>query len=222
MCYQLKPWVRVTAFAICGLALVGCAALSEEECLYIDWHAKGLMDGSKGQPTAAVDEYQKTCDRYDVAVDRTAYEQGRLKGAESYCTKDNGYAEGRRGKQYQYACPQTHEQAFLLGYQPGRDLYVATFNVFQNEAKILSETSTISRIEKQIDSTERKLQDSDTPDSERNRIRLQIRMMDSEIDQARQRRYEAESRRDDLNQKCYEVRIRVAQLGFDTSLSCDD
>lgn len=207
--------------AVCAVALASCATMSEEECLYIDWEVRGVLDGNVGEPASRIDRYQRTCDRYSVQVDREAYERGRLEGVQSYCTPDNGFDVGLRGDSYKYACPLESERAFLSGYRPARSLYDARSYVYQMQARISGTTSAIARLEDRIQSTERELQESGLTDSERDNLRARIRRIQRDIDDEREQRITAQIELPEAIRRCNEVRDRVEQMGYDVPLRCD-
>lgn len=111
-----------TAFsAVLLAAACGCASLDKDECLNASWYAIGVEDGSKGRPVERLGDHRRACAKYGVAPDAERYLAGRGEGLKSFCTYDRGFSEGRAGHVYNAACPQP--QAFLAGYQRGRELY---------------------------------------------------------------------------------------------------
>lgn len=77
-------------------AMTGCAVMSEEECRTADWYEKGYSDGTAGKGSAVLGEYIDACKKY-VHVDTGAYNDGRKRGADVFCTDDNAYNLGMSG-----------------------------------------------------------------------------------------------------------------------------
>lgn len=78
--------------------LSGCAALSEEECQFADWDAIGQGDGRNGQTVEQFQDYTSACNRFGIAPDFAAWERGRQKGLQTFCTPQGVYAAGLRNR----------------------------------------------------------------------------------------------------------------------------
>ena len=129
------------------LMLAGCASLSKAQCLEGDWYDIGLSDGESGMDSARFDEYVDTCAKYDVVPDFAKYSEGRTKGLEFFCTRSNGYSEGRQGRVYRNVCSGASEELFLEGHLLG-------YNVYSKVEIIESLVSSISDKIEQIESWE--------------------------------------------------------------------
>lgn len=210
----VRTRLQVPFVCLCLLSLSACTHLSEEECLYMSWHARGVMDGSKGAPPSKVYEYQNTCDRHSVQVDQAMYEEGRQEGAKRYCTRTNGFSAGINGDQYENACPEGFERTFLSGYQPGRLMWSAINNMQTAESAVRSSTYRIETIENRVDRLYVELEDTGLTDKQRSEIRNQIRWLRREIDNERDRRRTNELRIPELRERCNQARDRVESLGF--------
>ena len=111
-----------TAFSLLLLAAAcGCASLDREDCVQGSWYTIGLEDGAHGRPVERLADHRRACAKYQIAPDAAQYLAGREEGLKSFCTYERGYTEGRAGRAYNAACPAP--QAFLAGYQRGRELY---------------------------------------------------------------------------------------------------
>ena len=51
--------------------------------------------------------------------DKKAYLKGREVGIPRYCTRQNGFSEGKSGDYYRNVCPPDLDPAFLRGYKLG-------------------------------------------------------------------------------------------------------
>ena len=219
-CSTMLRRVGVLCVSVGFLLLTSCASMSEEECLYTNWHARGVMDGDKGIPASRVNRYQDNCSKYAVSVDQTAYEEGRREGVERYCKKDNGFAVGMRGDEYEGACTVDNERLFLSGYQPGRLMYSALENVRNAEASVSNATYQIQGNESRIDRLYKDLDNSEHTQEKRDDIRKQIRSLRRENEVARDRRRSNEMRIPELHRRCVETKQRVEALGFVVSDYC--
>ena len=113
--------LRIAFSVLLVAAACGCASLDKDDCLQGSWYAIGLEDGARGRPVERLADHRRACAKYQVAPDAAQYLAGREEGLKSFCTQERGYAEGRAGHAYNAACPAP--QAFLAGYQRGRELY---------------------------------------------------------------------------------------------------
>jgi hypothetical protein len=104
-----------------ALALAGCGGqMSEQSCRTTNWYTRGIDDGTRGQPNAALEEYTKECSEHRVNPDRNAWFWGHAKGLVTYCADGPGYDIGKYGVDYQNACAgRPGEVAFLLGHLRG-------------------------------------------------------------------------------------------------------
>ena len=167
-----KFFVFVLPFTIV-VAFSGCATLSKNECLEADWFEIGRRDGSMGKPRALFQQHRDACLKHSVNPNRDAYYEGRDEGLKFYCTKDNGFEQGRLGRKYHYVCPPEFEPDFLAGYAEGKEIR-------EYESKIASLKKRLERIEREIEKKESKLYSSKLSDEQRAKIRTEIRSLDIE------------------------------------------
>lgn len=76
--------------------IAGCATLSESECQYADWGALGEADGLNGATVERFQTYSSACSRYGIRADFTAWDAGRERGLEQFCTPQGVYSAGLR------------------------------------------------------------------------------------------------------------------------------
>ncbi len=105
------------------LMIAGCASLGKDECLQADWQSIGYEDGARGFPGTRIGVHRKACAKHGVAPDLAAYESGRQKGLQEWCTPRNGYRIGLKGKQYNGVCPALLEDAFIEALGRGRAIF---------------------------------------------------------------------------------------------------
>ena len=141
---RVQVWSLVSV-----LALSGCAtSMSAEECKATDWEYMGgldAMDGEKDLRTRA-QSHAKSCGKQGVAMDGRAYQRGWMLGLKEFCTPQNGKAYAEKGLRFQPGyCPPQLEAAFLDGYSPARDRYVARQDYAALQKKIDDKKSELRR-----------------------------------------------------------------------------
>lgn len=114
--------LRLSA-ALVLAALGGCATMSRDECLTVDWRTVGFEDGVAGYSGDRIGEHRKACAEYGVTPDLTAYQSGRDEGLREYCVPANGFRVGSQGGGYAGICPADLEPSFEDAYQSGRQLH---------------------------------------------------------------------------------------------------
>lgn len=116
------------------LLIAGCASLDRDECVNADWYAIGLEDGARGRAVERLGDHRRACAKHNVAPNAERYLAGRSEGLKSFCTSERGFSEGRAGRAYAGACPQP--EAFLAGYQRGRELHELNRRLAEVEKEI--------------------------------------------------------------------------------------
>jgi len=140
---------RIALLAVIA-ALTGCAGLSEEECLSMDWETVGFEDGARGRPVQTIGNYRQACGEHGVTADLNGYRSGHSQGVESYCRPVRGFDEGRRGARYQGVCPADFEPDFLEAYNSGRQLYQLETALVQIDRQIAANNSEQDSIERRL------------------------------------------------------------------------
>ena len=103
--------------------LSGCATLSKQECMVGDWQTIGYNDGVAGYRSDRLVSHTKACAKAGVAPDYQAWERGRQSGLQQYCTVNNAYNVGRRGRQLNTVCPVANARMLQQANQQGLDYY---------------------------------------------------------------------------------------------------
>lgn len=118
------------------LAASGCATLNENECMYADWYAIGIEDGTRGQGMDRLGSHRKACAEYGVIPDTQSYGNGRDEGLKHYCTLSNGLRSGKSGSYYRGVCPAQLETDFMDGYQLGKRIHSVRSNLNSKQYEI--------------------------------------------------------------------------------------
>jgi hypothetical protein len=135
------------AWIVTTLLTAGCASMSKEECLAVDWRTIGYEDGVAGYPGDHIAQHRKACAKYGVRADLEAYQQGRGQGLREFCQPIIGYQVGSRGGAYHGVCPAELEPSFLRGYNSGHELYVLTARVSGAEAELEAKRHELAQVE---------------------------------------------------------------------------
>ena len=136
---------------ICAsLALAGCATLSKDECLMVDWRTVGYEDGVAGRTGDRIGQHRKACADHGVRPDLDAYQAGRTVGLREYCQPRNGYQVGVSGAGYGGPCPADLAPGFMAAYDAGRELYVREYRVEYADERLADMRRELARIEQQI------------------------------------------------------------------------
>lgn len=126
----------IAAIAVLFL-LIGCASLSQEECLTGDWGGIGQRDGAAGRVAdTQFSRHLKACADAGITPDRAAWQVGYARGLQSYCIPLNGLNEGLEGRRHRKVCPSAAEAAFLRGFRIGMDDYNAREDVRRVQSEI--------------------------------------------------------------------------------------
>lgn len=132
--------MRMSAIALAcfALGLAGCASMSKDECLTVDWRTVGYEDGAAGRGGEAIGRHRKACADHGVAPDLRAYQAGRAEGLQEYCQPQNGFRIGANGAAYGGVCPAELAPAFTEAYETGRGLYQHEYRVGAAAGRIAS------------------------------------------------------------------------------------
>jgi hypothetical protein len=124
------------AAAFLAMALAGCASMSKDECLTVDWRTVGYEDGAAGRSGEAIGQRRKACAAAGVRPDLDAYRAGRADGLREYCQPENGYRVGAAGGVYGGFCPADLASAFSQAYETGRELHLREYRVRQADERL--------------------------------------------------------------------------------------
>lgn len=145
----------------------GCAVISEDECQAGLWFERGIEDGARGRSQATVYEIAQKCHEYNVRVDTEAWMRGHEEGVEQYCTPENGFVQGRNGRDYQGVCTGPTADLFMANYQQG-------LAVYQAEQQYLAMANRYDKLDREYYRLSAML-DSDLSEEESRSVRRQMR-----------------------------------------------
>ncbi len=132
----MKRLTVISALILMLPSIYGCEIMSEDECRQANWYEQGYIDGTQGQSSAVLKDYQKACSKY-VNVDQVQYMSGRREGAEIYCNPNRAFSLGANGTALTDVCRGTkNEREFNNLYNRGRVVYSAKTQVDTIDSKI--------------------------------------------------------------------------------------
>ena len=85
-------------------ALCSTASMATANCQTGDWYATGLQDGIDGRYANYIRDHRTRCQRLGVRVNQRDWQEGRLEGLRIYCTPENAYSLGQRGRGFAPVC----------------------------------------------------------------------------------------------------------------------
>ena len=124
------------ACLVSTVALAGCASMSKEECLTVDWRTVGYEDGAAGRSGEAIGQRRKACAAAGITPDLDAYRAGRAAGLREYCQPEHGYRLGAAGGRYGGYCAADLAPAFTQAYEAGRELHAREYRVRQADERL--------------------------------------------------------------------------------------
>ena len=118
------------------LVLVGCASISEEECLQGNWLDIGQRDGQAGKASSYILEHAEACKDVGVQPDRETWERGRQDGLRAYCTPSNMYDLGRSGRSAALVCSPDESVELKSANDRGLTYYRLTTEIIRKNSEI--------------------------------------------------------------------------------------
>ncbi len=173
---------KITLWLLVTVLLHGCASMSESECLNADWTVVGEIDGQQGRPLSVLDNYRRDCADYGIVPNTQEYLAGRESGLMLYCTRDNGYREGRSGTRLEADCPAALAGDFQQGYELGRDVYNSLSNLRLSADSIREKRAEIDDLRTRRTNEERSLEQDTLTADETTAKRNEISTMSNRID----------------------------------------
>lgn len=156
-----------------------CATLNKSECLNADWQIIGLEDGSKGRALTYIGQHRKACAEHSVVPNLDLYQAGYEVGLAQFCTAEVGFAQGKRGYQYDGVCPAALRSDFLYGYERGRELYLLTREISHIHREIKGMDAELESMKSEINELELKLISKAGSPTERLAILQQLKELQS-------------------------------------------
>lgn len=103
-----------------GLSQISCATLEKDECAVANWFELGRADGERGRSVKRTARYREDCAKFGIPIDGESYRSGWGLGIRRFCTPENGFERGIKGRFYSNSCPAEIEAQFEQPYELGR------------------------------------------------------------------------------------------------------
>ena len=162
-------------------ALGGCASMSADECLAVDWATIGFEDGSRGYTADRLGYHRKACAKHGVAADLAAYQRGHAQGVETFCQPGRGFNFGANGGGYNGVCPAHLEQDFLEAYSAGHKLHSLRSSLNTATSLIHSKEAELENTEKRIVSAQFEVIADETSSEQRVQLLLELKNLAERI-----------------------------------------
>ncbi len=142
-------------FAISGTLVlgVGCASsptVSENQCRAGDWQTIGYRDGSNGLDSSRLLKHQEACGEFTIVPDRNLYLAGWGEGLVTFCTADNGFNQGVKGRALNAVCRGELLEPYASAHAEGRQLYVARSDVSCLQQTLHNQQSRLEQIKQEM------------------------------------------------------------------------
>lgn len=174
-------WLHAGGLAVAmALAASGCATLSPEQCVGMDWYALGQQDALGGHDPDRITRHGEACAKGGIVPDGTAWRAGYQDALPAFCVGGQGYLLGARGGSYYRQCPPELEAGFLDGFHLGEEL-----------AELRRQESEIDR---EIDRLRDAMDDEDATDASREADGRWLDHAKRERDRLQERRWRIDAR----------------------------
>ena len=166
---------RLVELILIATVLSGCAAMSEEECVYSDWTAVGYEDGADGRSSDRFGDYRRACADHNITPDFQAWQQGREQGLIEYCQPLRGFQVGESGGYYDGVCNSRLEPEFLDAFRLGAELYQLRRNLNAIVSSLSANEQSIRDIDTDIADIESTITLDETTAAQRAELLIEMR-----------------------------------------------
>ncbi|MFT7560448.1 MAG: hypothetical protein ACI93R_002368 [Flavobacteriales bacterium] len=173
--------IKTLLILVSVVFLASCASMSKDECLAANWEQIGLEDGSRGRVLELISQHRKACAKAGVTPNLADYERGHERGLDRYCIYEKGLSLGRNGGNYGGTCRGKNENAFLDGYDFGRDQFKALQRVRHLEKSVTEYELEIDYAQTHILELEDLIASDGTTGLERREFLIEMRELEASI-----------------------------------------
>ena len=167
--------IKLILIITVSMFVSACATLNKSECKNANWRIIGMEDGSSGRLLSYIKNHRKACAEYGVTPNLNRYQQGHAEGLTQFCTGENGFVQGKRGRHYNGVCPIELRGNFLYGYERGRELYLLQGEIDQNSRQIKKNETLLHDIQISINELELKLISKTGSETERHSMLQELK-----------------------------------------------
>lgn len=196
--------------------LGACAVMSKQECLSADWRQVGFDVALNGNTdiSDAYNRRQQACAKHGATANWRQFQLGHSDGTVEYCQLENAMALGANGNSRvvdQQVCAERDYPGFRQAFNVGYQLHILLSRVRDSNESISNLSSSRYDYKKSINPIRHKLDEDNIDDSERKRLRYELREVrnhiyeiDREIEHYRQRVYQEQSEADHYIDNVYD------------------
>ena len=177
----MKSKILNLALVTVLVGLSGCASMSADECLTVDWATIGFEDGSRGYTADRLSSHRKACAKHGVAPDLAAYQHGHAQGIESFCMPGRGFNYGANGGHYAGVCPAHLEPEFLEAYNAGHKLHSLRSSLATASSLIHSKEAEKDDAEARIVTAQLELISDETTSEQRVQLLIELKELAERI-----------------------------------------
>lgn len=177
----MKSKILNLALVTVLVGLSGCASMSADECLTVDWATIGFEDGSRGYTADRLSSHRKACAKHGVAPDLAAYQHGHAQGIESFCMPGRGFNYGANGGRYAGVCPAHLEPEFLEAYNAGHKLHSLRSSLATASSLIHSKEAEKDDAEARIVTAQLELISDETTSEQRVQLLIELKELAERI-----------------------------------------
>ncbi len=163
----------ILVLALAGLG--GCASMSADECVTMDWATIGFEDGSRGYTADRLGSHRKACAKHGVTPNLAAYQSGHAQGIEAFCQPGRGFNFGVNGGGYRGVCPAHLEQDFLEAYSAGHKLHSLRSSLNTANNLIYAKEAEMDNAEERIVAAQLELISSETTSEQRVALLVELK-----------------------------------------------
>lgn len=161
--------------------IMGCATMSKDECLTADWKERGRQDGMQGKAASYLAKHSSACSEHGVTPDSKQYRAGRVEGLKVFCTPQNAFEYGIKGRSYTPGtCPMKLEKKFMARYRLAKEIHLLRTEV--------------DKLKKDIESNEKKVIGDGLSSAQRQNLIYQNKDLNRKKDEKMKRLYYLEGK----------------------------
>ncbi len=160
----------------------GCATMNRSECQVANWEIIGLEDASSGKPSSYIGRHREACAEHGFSPNLNLYLKGYNRGLLEFCTQQNGYNWGFKGKSNPSICKGEQAIVFNSGYKNGFRLFKKQQSITQLKNEISQLKNEQSQMEDQIKQNETAIIASNTTSEDRRALLSENKRLADEIE----------------------------------------
>jgi hypothetical protein len=142
--------LAMSAVVVLGAGCASTPSVSENQCRAGDWQTIGYRDGANGINSSRLLQHQEACGEFAIVPDRNLYLAGWEEGLSTYCTADNGFQQGLRGRALNSNCRDQLREPYAAAHADGRQLYVARRDVSRLQQTLQNQQNRLEQIKQEI------------------------------------------------------------------------